>query len=134
MSLFEVLQESEVSQRLTAMGREPKLQFRFFEPIKVRRPRLRLSVQGSYGVYCRPPVTLVDPKDYKAMEIALLGCKERFVFVEEVISDEKLIQELNVYRQDSVYAYVPIPLIERLYEALMKKEEKTNEPTDLHQT
>lgn len=76
---------------------------------------LMLSIQGSFGHYCFPRKTL-PYNQYKSMEFAL--CDEQgFVNVKKYLNTDKY----DTYFDGSVYGYVPIELIEKLYQALKSK-------------
>lgn len=76
---------------------------------------LRLSIQGSYGHYCTPRKTLPYCK-YTSMEFAL--CTEKgFADVKEYLDTN----EYDEYFDGSVYGYVPVELIEKLYQHLKDK-------------
>lgn len=76
---------------------------------------LVLSIQGSYRHYCFPRKTL--PYDqYKKMEFAL--CTENgFANVNDYLDTN----EFDTYFDGSVYGYVPVELIEKLYQSLKQK-------------
>ncbi len=76
---------------------------------------LRLSIQGSFGHYCTPRKTLSYNK-YERMEFAL--CTEQgFKDVKDYINTDKY----DNYFDGSVYGYVPVSLIEELYQNLKQK-------------
>lgn len=76
---------------------------------------LILSIQGSYGHYCLPRKTL--PYDqYTRMEVALYT-EKGFANIEDYLDTK----EFDEYFNGSVYGYVPVVLIEKLYQALKNK-------------
>lgn len=75
-----------------------------------------LSVQGSYYHYCLPRRTL-PYSQYKNLEFALTK-NGRFVSVGAVLSVEDIWCD---YFDGSIYGYVPVEKIEKLYQ-LLKKE------------
>ena len=76
---------------------------------------LGLSIQGSFSHYCIPRKTL-SYDQYKAMEFALCT-KNGFADVKEFLDTN----EYDDYFDGSVYGYVPVEMIERLYQALKEK-------------
>lgn len=84
------------------------------DPIEFKNG-LRLSIQGSFGHYCSPRKTLPYDK-YKTMEFALSAGKG-FAEVKDFIETD----EYDAYFDGSVYGYVPVELIEKLYQALKSK-------------
>ncbi|OUB19506.1 hypothetical protein BK708_19655 [Bacillus thuringiensis serovar yunnanensis] len=79
---------------------------------------IKLSIQASYGHYCTPRETL-DLNKYERMEVALL--KNDFVTVEEVLPDFPSLKAFEEFDSGGVYGYVPIELIEELYQELKRK-------------
>ena len=76
---------------------------------------LNFSIQGSFGHYCRPRKTL--PYDqYESMEFALCT-NNGFADVKEFLDTT----EYDDYFDGYVYGYVPVEMIERLYQALKAK-------------
>lgn len=75
-----------------------------------------LSVQGSFGHYCFPRKTL-PYKKYTNMEFAIIS-GGKFVPVERVLNINTEENEWQSYFDGSVYGYVPIRLIEKLYKML----------------
>lgn len=99
---------------------------RINEPIQFNEDIL-LSIQCSYAHYCIPRNTLPYNK-YRDMEIGIVKSNE-FVKVEEVLELEE--NKWENYYDTQVYGYVPVDLIEELYQALkqkygLKKEVKNN--------
>lgn len=78
-----------------------------------------LSIQASYAHYCIPRKTLKDLKEYAAMEFALLKEGE-FISVRELLPDFKRLFEIESYH-DTVYGYVPVDLIEDMFQEFKKK-------------
>lgn len=92
--------------------------FRLFNGIPINE-NIHLSIQASYGHYCTPRKTL-PLEQYTAMELAIFKNGE-FVNVEEVVRDNtELVNKLNEYYVGTVYTYVPVELIEKLYQELIK--------------
>lgn len=75
-----------------------------------------LSIQASFAHYCTPKTTLKDLKEYTSMEFALIREGE-FISVSEVAPNFQQLSEIEKYH-DTVYAYVPVDLIEELYQFL----------------
>lgn len=95
---------------------------RMFNHIKIN-DKLRLSVQASSAHYCEPRKTLVDIREYKSMEFAVIQNHD-LLQVAEVINNEKLAVELKKYYDGGIYANVPVELIEELYQELKKERVK----------
>lgn len=74
-----------------------------------------LSVQASYGHYCTPRET-VNLYNYSRMELGLLQNGE-FVTVSSLLPEFSRLKEIEEY-EDTVYGYVPVDLIEDLYQSL----------------
>ncbi|TKH82019.1 hypothetical protein FC686_04460 [Bacillus cereus] len=74
-----------------------------------------LSIQASYGHYCAPRET-TDLDDYSAMEFGVLQNGE-FVTVTKLLPEFKRLKEIEDY-ESTVYGYVPVDLIEELYQEL----------------
>lgn len=91
------------------------MNYRQFEPIRIG-PNLWLSIQASYGHYCKPRKTVRDLNEYTHWEFALFN-KDDFVRVADVLPNFASLAEIEYYEQ-SVYAYVPADLVEELYVAL----------------
>lgn len=85
------------------------------EPIVFNKDVI-LSVQGSFGHYCFPRKTL-PYKKYTDMEFAIIS-GGKFVPVERVLNINMEENEWQSYFDGSVYGYVPIRLIEKLYKML----------------
>jgi hypothetical protein len=77
---------------------------------------LALSLQASWGHYCKPRKTLETYEAYAAWEFALIR-NGYFVTVSEVLPNFSELTEIEKYEQ-SVYANVPTELVEKLYLAL----------------
>lgn len=84
-----------------------------------------LSVQASEYTYCTPRKTLEDLADYTHMEIAVLywnneSGKGDFIDVVRHFQDFPRRNELVDHDDGGVYAYVPVDLIEDLYQYMLK--------------
>lgn len=77
---------------------------------------IELSIQASYGHYCSPRETIAL-EDYEKMELAIMRSGD-FVSVSEVIRGEHLIDKFEQYYEGTVYGFVPVELIQELYEEL----------------
>ena len=77
---------------------------------------IALSVQGSKYHYCHPRET-IDIDKYKKLELAISG----FVSVADVTDNELLIRKFDEYYDGMIHAYVPVELIEELYQDLKAK-------------
>jgi hypothetical protein len=95
--------------------------FRMFEAVKIN-DELYISIQASYGHYCSPRKTLLDITQYTEMEMAFVG-KEGLMAIDKVDPLYSrlglLVDKLDEYFDgSSVYAYVPVELINEIYLAL----------------
>lgn len=77
------------------------------------------SIQASGGHYCTPRKT-VPLEDYEAVEIAFL-LSGALVSGSTFIDDELLARKLDEYFDGSVYSYVPVDLVSRVYDHLFVK-------------
>ncbi|PHD96638.1 hypothetical protein [Bacillus toyonensis] len=76
-----------------------------------------LSIQASYGHYCTPRET-IELDDYSEMELGLIQ-NGGFVTVTNLLPEFKRLKEIEEY-ESTVYGYVPVDLIEELYQELKK--------------
>jgi len=74
-----------------------------------------ISIQASEGHYCTPRIT-TDFSNYTAMEFALFKDGE-FTSVDKILENELLQKKLSEY-YDTVYGFVPVELIEELFQNL----------------
>jgi hypothetical protein len=95
--------------------------FRIYKALQMDDDVL-LSIQASYGHYCTPRQTL-DIELYSAMELAILK-NGKFVSVDQVTDNTSLIEKFDEYYEGMVYGFVPVELLEELYQEL--KQEVTN--------
>lgn len=82
---------------------------------------IELSIQGSYCHYCIPRENL-DYEKYTSMEFALFDHKkDKLIQVSDVLN---ILPEEDVwsdYYDGSIYGYVPVELIEKLYQELKRR-------------
>lgn len=108
--------ESEKMKALHVYGNFEDTGMRIYKPVQLSRGA-SLSIQASYGHYCDPRKTLPKEK-YSAMEMAIFLNNE-WSSVEEVSKDVELIESFQEYFDGmGVYAYLPVELIEKLYQEL----------------
>jgi hypothetical protein len=91
---------------------------RIFKPIRLG-PNLFLSIQASYGHYCRPAITTNDLNTYTHWEVALFD-DENFLRVSDIAPDLPCAAEMDYYFDNSVYGNVPTDLVEDLYNGLIR--------------
>jgi hypothetical protein len=91
--------------------------FRMFKGIKINDD-LWISIQSSYGHYCSPRKTLKNLEEYTGMEFALMTAERNFVGVKDVLPSFSRLFEIDDYFDGSVYAYVPVDLIDDLVKEL----------------
>lgn len=114
MDFIKVLEESNDSKAVKSlMPFDEDLTYRGFKHI--RKGDVSLSIQASYGHYCTPRKTLSDLNEYASMEFALLRNGE-FITVSDILPNFPRLEEIEEYC-DTVYGYVPVNLIEELYQA-----------------
>ncbi len=92
--------------------------FRMFEGIKFKQD-IVLSIQASAGHYCSPRKTTYL-QDYEAMEMAIFKGGEFVSLTQLLVPHIEVMKELDEYFEGSVYPYVPVELIERVYHALLE--------------
>lgn len=92
--------------------------FRMFEQVVIN-DSISLSIQASYGHYCSPRQTLPIEK-YESFELAIFKDNE-FTSIEQVTQNDILIKKLNKYYEGTVYANVPVEIVEELYEGLLRQ-------------
>jgi len=90
--------------------------FRLLKEVKIS-DKVSLSIQASYGHYCSPRKTL-PLEEYSRMELAIFKDGE-FTNVSQVISNVKIINELAEHYEGTVYGFIPIELLEELYQELI---------------
>lgn len=93
--------------------------FRTFEALEVGNG-IELSIQASKYHYCSPRKTLGFLEDYDTMELAILK-DGRFVNVERVLPTFSMIDELNKSYEGTVFGFVPVEVLEALYNELIKE-------------
>jgi hypothetical protein len=79
---------------------------------------LSLSIQASWGHYCTPRRTLNNLDEYSTMEFAIIQDDGEFATVSEVLPTFSRLDEIEEY-ENTVYGYVPVDLIEQLYQELI---------------
>lgn len=99
--------------------RESRIDATFFSHL-IRTSEYALSVQASEYTYCTPRRNLDDLTDYTHMEMAVMysdnnGYDYDFVDASRHFLDFPRRDELEQFFEGSVYAYVPVDLIEDLF-------------------
>lgn len=79
--------------------------------------KIKISVQASASHYSEPRKTLDDLTQYKEMELAFIK-DGLFRVADSVIEDEGLVKKIKPYFDGGIYAYVPVELIEEVYQHL----------------
>lgn len=79
-----------------------------------------ISIQASYGHYCSPRKTL-DITQYNQLELAIFK-DGQFVSVDQVLDNSLLVSQLEECYEGTVYGYVPVEVIENLYQELSNPE------------
>lgn len=92
----------------------PVMQIRMLQSF-VNTKGYRLSIQASEAHYCTPREFLPLDK-YTAMEIAVMDPEGNFVQIADVTNNQAIIEKFAEYEGDSVYGYIPVELIEELYQ------------------
>lgn len=115
MEFIKALEETDDSK--TLKGIMPFDEDRTYRGFKhIRKGDISLSIQASYGHYCTPRKTLRNLDDYMSMEFALIDASGDFIRVKEILPNFKRLNEIEEY-WNTVYGYVPVDLIEELYQA-----------------
>lgn len=91
--------------------------FRMFKGVRINDD-LFISIQASRGHYCTPRETLSNLEEYTHMEFALMNEKGDFVSVREACPHFSKLDEIETYFEGSVYPYVPVGLINDLFNEL----------------
>lgn len=121
MEFIEKLVEAEDSIRMkdyqSPFGDSEERTLRLFNRVTLK-DGVHLSIQCSYAHYCSPRKT-VDVLNYTTMELAIFK-DEQFTNVNAITNNKELANELNEYYEGTVYGYVPVELIEKLYQELSK--------------
>lgn len=95
--------------------------FRLLNPIKVGI--YNISIQGSYCHYCSPRESLPINK-YRTMEISITTKYMSNPQIKQVLKNFSRYKELKLHRDSGqLYGYVPIDLINDLYEFLCNIED-----------
>jgi hypothetical protein len=119
MRFINKLDETRASKKVNHAVPFSERSYRHFKPLQITN-ELWLSVQAFYGAYCTPRKTLKNLGAYKTMEFALLNGNGDFITVKSVLPKFSRLEEIEEY-EDEVYGYVPVELIEELYQALRDK-------------
>ncbi|MCA1021586.1 hypothetical protein [Halobacillus litoralis] len=119
MEFVNKLIETEDSKRASEMTNPISLGlgggFRMLQGIKLGNG-VHLSVQASSNHYCSPRKT-IDLTDYDEMELAVFK-DNQFASVTDVIDNNPLAQKFEEHYEGTVYGFVPVELIEELYQEL----------------
>lgn len=94
---------------------DAKNTFRLFRQISFRN-NISLSVQASYAHYCTPRTT-IDVEDYETMELVIFKDGE-FSPAISAVYDPVLLRDLEEYYDGQIFSFVPVSIIERLYQYL----------------
>jgi hypothetical protein len=92
--------------------------YRSFQHIK--NNGVNLSVQASYAHYCEPRLTLDNLGAYTQMEFALMKNNE-FISVADILPKFENLAEIQECFDGSVYSFVPVRLIEQLYQEFFRE-------------
>ena len=110
------LNAKERKDELSMFGSYEDMGFRMLERLKIN-DKIHLSIQASYGGhYCLPRKTL-PLEDYTSMELAIFKDGD-FASVDQVTDNQSLINKFNECYEGTVYSYVPVELLEELYQDL----------------
>ncbi|MCS0827423.1 hypothetical protein NX029_26265 [Cytobacillus firmus] len=121
MEFIKQLKETDDSRKIKLdmlrFGSYEDMGFRMFQAVEINED-VRLSIQASYGHYCTPRKTL-DKDRYLNMELAVFY-KGDFASVSAVTDNELIKKKFEEYYDGTVYSYVPVGLLEMLYQDLKK--------------
>ena len=116
MKLLQVLEESE---RFKESKLYKEIGGRDFKPLLF--PSFFLSVQMSAFHRCEPKKYITNLSEYKSAEFAIIDYAERKLRrVGDVLPSFSRLAEIETYFDGNVYAYVPISLINQLYEEIIE--------------
>src|SRR5690625_142955 len=122
MEFLTKLVETEGTHRLREVQRETGndvgLGYREFERINVGPSDIGLSIQASYAHYCEPRKT-VEIEDYVAMELAIMK-RNRYLNIFDISDDPVIVTKLRKHFDGVVYSFVPVELIEELYQTVKR--------------
>lgn len=128
MEFFKHLKETEESKKYNEKSEFGRT-WRMFEKINLSNNStdfLYLSIQASSAHYCRPRTTMENLSDYTHMEFALMDENQEFVTIPEVCPEFSSLAEMQTYCDGSIYAYVPVDLIDELFQYyVLKRSERT---------
>lgn len=97
--------------------------FRMFERVRPSsKSNIELSIQASYQHYCTPKKT-VDIEDYTTMELAIMR-KKTFLNIFDLCDDPVLVTKLRRCYEGSIYGFVPVEIIEEVYQGIKQGEIK----------
>lgn len=129
LEFFDCLMETEDTLKYKTWvekGNYPKTslgaQYRQFKPIVLGD--IHLSIQGSYHHYCTPQETFENPTIYDSMEVGILRVEDGERDWVDLDTDKVFhgLLAIEVYRdykeQNGLYSYLPVELIENLYQYL----------------
>jgi hypothetical protein len=115
MNFLDELKERKKSVELKEINITPKaLALRDFDLLEYGN--FAINVRADFGSYCTPRETLEKLNKYKEMEFAIVRGK-KFLTVTDVLPTFTKLQEIEKYNS-KVYGYVPVDLIQELYEEL----------------
>jgi hypothetical protein len=97
---------------------------RIFQPIDVDN-NVRLSIQASEIVSCRPKKTLNMNRlsEYTHMEVAIFK-NDSFARLTDICPDFRCLAEFETYKSEELYAFVPVDLIDELFQHLVLKRDE----------
>lgn len=115
MHFFDQLRESQESREFRNKYKQKRgLVIKHFEPLNYND--FSISIQASAGNYCTPRESLEDVRQYKEMEFAVMHNNE-FIRVSDILPTFTRLNEIEKHYK-TVYAYVPVELIQELLEEL----------------
>jgi len=79
-----------------------------------------LSIQCNFGLKCTPTETLEDLSKYSTMEVALVDSSGKFIRIKDALPNFN--EEIEECFNGRIYGYVPVEMIEELYQALLLKD------------
>lgn len=105
------------SKKLLNYGTYEEMGFRMFDRLEIGN--IGLSVQASCNHYCSPRKTLPLEK-YATMELAIFK-DDAFVSTDQITKNQTIIDKLKEYDEGTVYSFVPVDIIEELYQDIFNK-------------
>lgn len=121
MLFYKYLYETDESKQRKEKNEDTNI--RSFAPIGVDGVNY-LSIQASSFNDCKPQRTINSIEEYTHLEVALTQSKD-FKRVKDICEDFPALAEIELYFSEDIYSFVPIDLVDELFQYLvLKKDER----------